>query len=518
MKNLLLTIVLVTLPYSVQAKKGDIQLDVKTHTFPNGLELLVVERHLSPTLSTIVRFKVGSADERPGITGTAHLLEHMLFKGTKNIGTTNYDAEVNLMRQIDELAHELTDAIIETKSPLYRGGNEKVDSLRALIASIQDEQKQYVVKDEIWETYMKNGASFLNASTGNDGTQYYVSLPSNRLELWTYLESERLSNPILREFYSERDVVYEERRLRTDNNPRGKLGEQLYAAAFTAHSYNWPVVGWASDLETVLREDVEEFFHQYYSPNNIVIGIVGDVKFDKVVKLVDRYFGSIPPSEKPVPPVTTIEPPQTGERRISVEYDSEPRLAIGWHMVAGGGRDQEVFDIIASLLSRGRTSRLYKSLVEEKQLVTSARAYSSFTRFPDIFEIRATPKAPHTIEEVEKAIYEEIDKLRMEGPSEWELQRVRNQLDADFVRGLRSNFGLSRRIVDMQAKVGDWSYLLKLKDKRQAVTSDDIKRVLTEFFTEDNRTVAFLVKPEKEVAQAEPAKLKKVKSIEVKAK
>ena len=518
MKKLLLAMVLVVLPYSVQAKKGDIQLDVKTHTFPNGLELLVVERHLSPTVSTIVRFKVGSADERPGITGIAHLLEHMLFKGTKNIGTTDYEAEMPLMRRIDELAHELTEAVIETRRPLYRGGNEKVDSLRALIALIQEEQQQYIVKYELWETYMKNGASFLNASTGNDGTQYYVSLPSNRLELWTYLESDRLSNPILREFFSERDVVYEERRVRIDNEPRGKLEEQLYAAAFTAHSYNWPVVGWASDLETVLPEEVEEFFHQYYSPNNIVIGIVGDVKFDEVVKLVDRYFGSIPPSEKPVPPVTTTEPPQTGERRISVEYDAEPRLAIGWHMPAGGGRDQEVFDIIASLLSRGRTSRLYRSLVEEKQLVTSIRARSSFTRFPDIFTIWATPKAPHTIEEVEEAIYEEIEKLSSEGPSDWELQRVRNQLDADFVRGLQSNFGLSRRIVDMQARIGDWSYLLRLKDKRQAVTPDDIKRVLTDFFTEDNRTVAFLVKPKKEMAQEESTKLQRVKSIEVKAK
>jgi predicted Zn-dependent peptidase len=407
---------------------------------------------------------------------------------------------------------------METKSPLYRGGNEKVDSLRALIASIQEEQKQYIVKDELWETYLKNGASFLNASTGNDGTQYYVSLPSNRLELWTYLESDRLSNPILREFYSERDVVYEERRLRTDNEPGGKLEEQLYAAAFTAHSYNWPVVGWASDLETVLREDVEEFFYQYYSPNNTVIGVVGDVKFDQVVKLIDRYFSSIPPSEKPVPPVTTMEPPQTGERRISVEFDAEPRLAIGWHAAAGGGKDQEVFDIIASLLSRGRTSRLYKSLVEEKQLVTSARAYSYFTRFPDIFIIRATPKAPHTIEEVEEAIYEEIERLRRDGPTDWELQRVTNQLDADFVRGLRSNFNLCYRIVDMQAKVGDWSYLLQLKDKRQAVTSDDIKRVLTEFFTEDNRTVAFLVKPEEKLSRAEPAGLKEVKAVEVKAK
>ncbi len=518
MKKLLLAMVLVTLPYSVQAKKGDIQLDVKTHTFSNGLELLVVERHLSPTVSTIVRFKVGSADERPGITGTAHLLEHMMFKGTASIGITDYEAEVPLMRRIDELAHELTEAILETKSPLYRGGNEKVDSLRALIASIQEEQKQYVVKDELWETYMKNGASFLNASTGNDGTQYYVSLPSNRLELWAYLESDRISDPILREFYSERDVVYEERRLRTDNEPRGKLEEQLYAAAFTAHSYNWPVIGWASDLETIQREEVEKFFHQYYSPNNIVIGIVGDVKFDEVVKLVDRYFGPIPPSEKPVPPVTTMEPPQTGERRISVEYDAEPRLAIGWHMTAGGGRDQEVFDIIASLLSRGRTSRLYKSLVEEKQLVTSVRAHSSFTRFPDIFIIWATPKAPHTIDEVEEAIYEEIEKLSNEGPSDWELQRVRNQVDADFVRGLQSNFGLSYRIVDMQARIGDWSYLLQLKDKRQAVSSDDIKRVLADYFTEDNRTVAFLVKPENKMAQEESAKLQRVKSVEVKVK
>jgi predicted Zn-dependent peptidase len=518
MRKILLTALLVILPYTVQAGTGDIQLDVKTHTFPNGLQLLVVERHLSPTISTIVRFKVGSADEKPGITGTAHLLEHMLFKGTKKIGTTDYPAEVPLMEQIDGLAHELYQAVLETRDPLYRGGNEKVDSLRALIADVQAKQKQYIVKDELWETYLKNGASFLNASTGNDGTQYYVSLPSNRLELWAYLESDRLANAILREFYSERDVVYEERRLRTDNEPSGKLEEQLYAAAFTAQSYNWPVVGWASDLETVLREQVEAFHNQYYSPNNVVMGVVGDVKFEDVVKLVEKYFGSIPPSEKAVPKVTTTEPPQTGERRVGVEFDAEPQLAIGWHMPAGGGVDQEAFDIIGDLLTRGRTSRLYKSLVEEKQLVTSVRAYSSFTRFPDIFTIWATPKAPHTADEVEKAIYEEIDKLRDEGPTEWELQRVRNQLDADFVRGLQSNFRLAYRLVDMQAKVGDWEYLLKLRDKRQAVSADDTRRVLQDYFTEDNRTVAYLVKPPNDDTSSASLKTKRMQAAEVLAK
>lgn len=511
MKKILLTVTMVVLPFSVQAKKGEIQLDVKSHTFSNGLQLLVVERHLSPTFSAIVRFKVGSADEKPGITGSAHLLEHMLFKGTRNIGTSNYDAEVPLMARIDTLAHELDRAIAETRKPTYRGGNERVDSLRALIAEIQEQQKPYIIKDELWETYLKNGGSGLNASTGNDGTQYYVSLPSNRLELWAYLESDRLAGPILREFYSERDVVYEERRLRTDNSPYGKLFEQFNAAAFTAHPYGWPVVGWASDLETVLREQVEDFFHQYYSPNNVVISIVGDVDFDNVVKTVERYFGNIPPSKNPVPPVTTVEPEQSGERRVTVEYDAEPQLAIGYHMPAGGDVDFEVFDIIGDILSRGRTSRLYKSLVEEKQLATSVGAGAGFTRYPDVFTITATPKAPHTVEEVEEAIYEELTRLQQEGPTDWELQRVRNQLDADYVRGLRSNRGLAWRLADMQAKVGDWSYMLTLKNKRQAVTAEGVKRVMAESFIPDNRTVAHLVKPEKKREGEQAMKIQSIK-------
>jgi predicted Zn-dependent peptidase len=497
MRILIVALICLAAPIIAQAKEDELHLNAQTHKFANGLELVVVERHWSPTVSFIVRFKAGSADERPGITGSAHLLEHMLFKGTRTIGTTNYEAEVPLMEEIDTLAHELTKAINYSRSPLYRGDVREVDSLKAAIARVQEQQKQYVVKDELWETYLANGGTSLNASTSNDGTQYFVSLPSNKVELWTYLESDRLRQPILREFYSERDVVYEERRLRTDNEPFGKLWEQLYATAYTAHPYGWPVVGWASDLETVLREEVEGFFYQYYSPNNVVIAIVGDVKFDDIVKMIGKYFGSIPPSDIPPPPVETTEPEQTGERRILVTYDAEPQMAIGWKSPAGGGIDKEVFDIIASLLSRGRTSRLYKKIVEEKQLATSIWASSDFTRFPDLFAISATPRAPHTLEELENAIYEEMERLSREGPSRWEMERVRNQIEADYVRGMQSNLGMAFRVSDMQALVGDWSFIEKMKELRRSVDADDVKRIMTKYLTKEKRTVAYLVKPAK---------------------
>jgi len=494
MRKTILAFLLVSL--SAQAKQGEIRIDAKTHTFPNGLQLVVVERKWSPTLSFVIRCKVGSADEHPGITGSAHLLEHMLFKGTSSIGTTDYEAEVPIMAKIDTLAHKLTRAIEKTRSPLYRGDMSEVDSLRAGITRLQEEQRQYVVKDELWETYLKNGGTSLNASTGNDGTQYFVSLPSNKTKLWAFMESDRLADPVFREFYSERDVVYEERRLRTDNEPGGKLWEQLYAAAYIAHPYGWPVVGWASDLETVSREEVETFFHQYYAPNNVVIAVVGDVKFDDIERLIAWYFNPIPPSPKPPPAVETVEPEQQGERRIMVEYDAQPQLAIGYHGPAGGGIDKEALDVIASLLSRGRTSRLYRSLVEQKQLASYIDASSDFTRFPDLFIISAAPKAPHTNEEMETAIYEELEKLEIQGPTEWELQRVGNQLEADYARGMRSNLGMAFRLSDMQALVGDWNYINTLKEKREAVTADDVKRVIAKYLVKNNSTVAYLVKPE----------------------
>lgn len=474
----------------------EIKLDVKEHTLKNGLKVLLLERHNAPVVSTVIRFRVGSVDEHPGITGSAHLLEHMLFKGSQQFGTSNYEAEVALMKEIDKVAHEWTAEMKKIKNPPYAGDQKKAEALREKLRELQGKQKEYVIKDELWETYLKNGGSGLNASTSEDGTQYFVSLPSNKLEVWAMLESDRMASPVLREFYSERDVVFEERRLRTDTQPMGKLYEQFAATAFTAHPYNWPVVGWASDISTVLREDVEEFFRIHYAPNNAIIAIVGDINPDETIKLIEKYFASIP-SQTPPPPVFTEEPEQKGERRIQVEFDANPQMLIGYHMPAAAHPDQYVLDVIASVLSRGRTSRLYKSLVEEKKLCASINASSYASRYPDLFTVSTIPLAPHTTSEVEKAVYEELEKLKKEPVTDWELERTRNQLEADFIRTLNSNMGLAFQLSNWQAVTGDWKFILTLKEKRKAVTREDIIKVAQKYFIPSNRTVATLVRPEK---------------------
>jgi predicted Zn-dependent peptidase len=482
--------------FSSSVTSEEMRLGVVEHDLRNGMKILILERHTSPVVSFYLRFKVGSVDEHPGITGIAHLCEHMMFKGTENVSSWNYEAEAPLLAKIDSLAGEWRAELECTRHPLYRGDTYRVEQLREEMAEVQKQEKEYIIKDELWETYMKSGGIQLNASTGNDGTQYYVSLPANRVELWAYLESDRIANPIFREFYSERDVVNEERRLRTDDQPWGKLWEEFYAAAFTAHPYTWPVVGWASDIQVVMREEVAEFFRTYYAPNNAIAVIVGDVDAEEVIAHCEKYFGPVPAQEPP-PPVVTTEPLQTGERRVTVEFDAEPLLAIGYHMPEGGHPDQAVLEVIASLLSRGKTSRFYQNIVEKK-IATSVNAYAPLARYPELFTVTATPLEPHPTEEVEKAVYAEIEKLKTEPVTEWELEKFRNQLEVDFIRGMKSNLGMAWRLGDYQALVGDWRYLLQHKRERARVTSEDVLRVAREYLTESNRTVATLVKKEKE--------------------
>ncbi|MCI0331402.1 MAG: insulinase family protein [candidate division Zixibacteria bacterium] len=477
-----------------------VTLDVKEKTLKNRLKILVVENHTAPVVSCLMRFKVGSVDERPGITGTAHLLEHMLFKGSKQIGTTNYEAEVPIMKKIDSLATLLRAEQHKLQNVLWGGDSAKVKSLRGQIAQLQDEQKKYVIKDELWETYLENGGTGLNASTGNDGTQYYVALPANRLELWAWLESDRLRNPVLREFYSERDVVFEERRLRTDTQPFGKLFEQFNALAFNAHPYHWPVVGWPGDLKTVLREEVEVFFKQYYAPNNAIMAVVGDVKADEVFAMMTRYFEDIPPFPQPPRPVFTDEPKQEGERRAEVEFEANPLLAIGYMGREIAHPDNEVLDVIASILSDGRTSRLYKKIVEEKKLAVGINASNSSSRYPDLFYITATPLTPHTPAEIETAAYEELERLKNEPVTEWELQKVKNQLDANFIRSLSSNTGTAFGLATVTALTGDWRYALQNIENLKKVTAADVMKVAKQYFTKSNRTVVTLVTKEKSPA------------------
>ncbi len=478
-----------------------LNIDVKEHVLDNKMKFLVIENHDAPVFSTIVRVKVGAVDERPGQTGLSHFLEHMMFKGTKIFGTTDYEAEANLMAQIDSVGELLMDEWRKLQDPMnYPPDSTRYNELREEIAKIQESQKEYIVKDELWETYLKHGGTMLNASTGSDGTQYYVSLPSNRVKLWMLMESDRLKNMIFREFYSERDVVYEERRMRTDNSPRGKLYEQFAATAFTSSAYQHPVVGWSSDIESWDHELLQEYYSNYYTPNNTVAVIAGDVDPEEVFSMAEKYFGDWERGPEP-PRQTTFEPEQKGERRVNVEYDANPMLLIGYHIPAAGHPDMAALDALSDILSRGRTSRLNKSIVEDQKIASSVSAYSSFSRYPSLFTFSGTPLKGHTTQELEEAIYAEIKKIKTEPVSNWELQKVKNQFDAAMIKSVNSNMGMCWRLANYEAMVGDWSYINDFWQAYKAVTAEDIMRVANKYLNKSNRTVATLVKPDKDKSE-----------------
>jgi predicted Zn-dependent peptidase len=346
----------------------------------------------------------------------------------------------------------------------------------------------------------------LNASTANDGTQYFVQLPSNQLEVWAYVEADQIANPVFREFYSERDVVHEERRMRTDTDPDGLLWENFAATAFQAHPYRNPLVGWPSDLDSLTRAEVLEYYKTFYAPNNCIVAIVGDINPDQTMRILEKYFGPIPPQPQPRRNISE-EPPQTGERRVAVVFDAQPELLIGYHIPGLGQDDTYALDVMGQVLNgvaRGsRTGRLYKSLVLDKKVALQVSAGASTSLYPDLFIVSATPAQGKPSEDVEAAIYEEIRKLQTEPPTAEELARVRNGVDASLIRALRSNFGIARLIAQVEHVAGTWRFLFTERDKTKAVTAEDVRRVAKKYFGAENRTVAGLRPPSAEESSAE---------------
>lgn len=459
-------------------------------TLSNGLTVLMVERHQAPTISFQITYKVGSVNEYSGITGVAHLYEHMAFKGTERIGTSDYQKERALLDEMEGINREI--ALEETKGP--KADRERLKALRAKFEALEKEGGKWVVTNELGELYDRNGAVGFNASTGRDVTSYVVSLPANRLPLWVAIESDRMARTVLREFYKEREVVLEERRRSVETNPGGKLIEAFLSAAFVAHPYGYPTLGWPSDVRNLSATETARFFKTHYIPSNIIISLVGDFKPAEVIPLLEKTFGAIP-SGPPPPRVVTAEPAQLGERRIEVEEDANPQVIIGYHKPALDHPDDPVFDVIDALLSMGRTSRLYKKLVEEKKIAVGVGTNSGTpgVRYPSLFTLSATPRAPHTTAEVEAAIYEELDRLKNEPPTPKELEKIITNIDAGLVRSLRSNAGLASQLAYFQAVAGDWRYILQNRDQIAKVTGEDVMRVVRTYFTKKNRTVATLV-------------------------
>jgi predicted Zn-dependent peptidase len=468
-------------------------LPIIEHTLPNGMRFLIVERRESPTFSVYLRYAVGSANELPGRTGMAHLLEHMMFKGTTLFGTLDPERELPLLDKIDERHQALQAEKSKARSPGGKVDSATIAALEREIAAFEAEAKKFVIRNELWELYRRNGAVRLNATTSREGTQYFVSLPNNRLELWALLESDRMRNSMLREFYSERDVIQEERRQRVDTSAQGQLFEAALASAFVALPYRHPVLGWPHELQNLTRPQTREFFRTYYAPNNALGVLVGDLDPTRVIRIVERYFGSIPAQPIP-PPLPFEEPPQLGERRIRVGFPAEPQLLMLYRIPAVGHQDMHALDVLGSLLGHGRTSRLYRNLVEERQLASSVSAGAWFMRQAGLFVIQATTRSPHPMDEVEAAIEEQFRRFHTEAPTSRELTRVRNQMDMMAVRNLGSNGGLASQLGEAWALTGDWRFAFEERRRIQAVTGEEVVQAAKRHLVPRGRTVAWLVR------------------------
>jgi len=479
----------------------DFAKKVSEFTLPNGLHFILVERHEAPVVSFHTFVKAGSANDPSGETGLAHMFEHMAFKGTEAIGTKDWPSEKKALDAVEE-AYDRLEAE-RNKGP--KADPARITLLESQVRMAADRAQTFVQPNEYTRIIESNGGVGLNAETRLDSTEYYYSLPSNRIELWFLMESQRFLHPVFREFYKERDVVAEENRMRTQSNPQGKLLQQFNATAFEAHPYRNPAGGWPSDVADLRRSEAKTFFETYYVPANIVIGIVGDVNPAEAKKMAERYFGPMP--AKPLPPVIhTQDPEQAGPKTAVVESPSQPLVLVGYKRPDNYSKDDPVFDLIQFMLSSGRTGWLYRELVQEKRLAVAAQAAGTYPsgQYPCIFLFFVAPARGHTVEEDLKALDELVARLQTKPVDDATLTRAKTQVRAATVRRLANNAGLASLLTVMYATYGDWRSLFTQIDKIDKVTAADVQRVARQYFTPVSRTTVWLA--QSVVAAPSPAK------------
>jgi predicted Zn-dependent peptidase len=455
----------------------------------NGLTVIICERPEAPVFSFYTHVDAGSVQDPLGETGLAHMFEHMAFKGTDKIGTTDYAAEKVALEKVEQLYAAY---IAERDKPVARD-EKKIKELQKAWMDAVTEANKYVKPNEFPQIVEINGGEDLNANTTDDETNYFYSFPENRLELWAYLESERFLHPVMREFYKERNVVIEERRMRVDSNPIGRLIEQFTTAAFQAHEYHRPTIGWMSDLNTFSATDAKNFFDKYYIPSNMVVAVVGDVKASETMPIIEKYFGRIPSRPQP-DERTTTEPPQNAERRVVLQEMSQPLYLEGYHRPDYRSPDDAVYDAIADLMSSGRTSRLYRALVRDKKIAADSAGFTGLpgNKYPHLFAFYAFPLPGHKPDEMAEAIHVEIEKLKTEDISDEELKMIKTRAKANLIRGLGSNDGLASSLALYQARYDDWRELFRSVDRIDKVTKADIRRVANQTFVPTNRTVGII--------------------------
>jgi predicted Zn-dependent peptidase len=455
----------------------------------NGLTLIVCERPEAPVFSFFTLVDAGSVQDPIRATGLAHMFEHMAFKGTTTIGTTDYAAEKPALEKV-ETAYA---AYIAERDKSVGQDPAKLKELEKAWQDATTEANKYVVPNQFGKIVEQNGGEDMNASTSYDMTEYHYSFPTNRLELWAYLESDRFLHPVMREFYKERNVVIEERRMRTDSSPFGRLLEQFTEEAFAAHPYHRPTIGWISDLNHFSATDAQKFFDTYYIPSNMVVAVTGDVKTSETMPILEKYFSQLP--SRPHPDLaTTTEPPQNSERRVVLKDVSQPIYLEGYHRPDYRSKDDAVFDAISDLLSEGRTSRLYRALVRDKKIASYSEGITGYpgVKYPHLFAFIAVPLPGHKPEEMADAIHAEIDRLKKEDISDDELKMIKTRAKANLIRGLADNQGLATQLAIYQTRYGDWRELFASVDRIDKVTKADIRRVANEVFTDTNRNVGII--------------------------
>ena len=487
---------------------------VEEFTLDNGMRFLAVVRPEMTTVSAGWAAHVGSANERPGITGMSHFFEHMMFKGTPRVGTTDAERDEAIIREQEEIQERIREIYRKRREESRLGliddpfGTEDVpEEYTALMEEfdeLAEEQRSLMVKDEFDRIYTEAGASGMNAFTSNDQTVYFITVPQNRLELWFWMESERLLRPVFREFYTERDVVHEERRLRTESTPTGEFDEAFDAMFWQSHPYSWPVIGWPSDLRVFTLEQAEEFYATYYAPGNLTAALVGNFDPAEAKELAERYFGRLEPGE-PAPEVVTLEMEQNAEKRLDASCDCQPQVKLRYHTVPFRHRDQYALDVLTGLLN-GRTGRLYRSMVLGDEIASSAGAFHDNRKWAGLLQVSAEAKGETTPAELAAAIDREIARLVEEPIPADEIQKVKNQASASAWERLDSGFFLLLQLL-VYDTLGDWRYIDTWADATLAVTEADIKRVAAEYLAPTNRAVAYYTRDADAPAEEVPAEL-----------
>lgn len=460
---------------------------ITVKVLPNGLTLIVCYRPEAPVFSYSTFIDAGDVDDPSGESGLAHMFEHLAFKGTSQIGTTDYAAEKVALAKV-EAANNAYEA--EYLKPVGRDP-QKLAELKKEFEAAQASAEKYVIPNQFTEVAERNGATGLNAETGLDSTMYYWSMPENRLQLWAWLESGRLSDVVPREFYKERDVVMEERRMRTDSNPIGRLVEQFLATAYVAHPYGRSSIGWPSEVSQLSATEAMVFHKKYYVGSNIVVAIVGDVNAAQAMPMLAKYFDKVQGGPKPED-LTTVEPKQFAEKSVIIREATQPFYIEGYHRPSYRDPDDAVYDAIQDIMSNGRVSRLYRSLVEKQQIAAEAEGFSPFPgdKYPSLFAFYAVPLPGHTDDEMREAIHKEIDRLKTTDVTDEELAMYKTRTKADLLRGLADNQGLANALAEYQTRYGDWRQLFLQLNRVDKVTKADIRRVANKIFVASNRTSA----------------------------